>query len=364
MKSSVLGRSVPRKEGRDKVSGFTKYLDDLSLPHFLHGATVRSTIPRGRIKNIIFDPEIPWDEFTIVRPDDIPGKNCVALIQEDQPVLADGFVNHVEEAILLLAHPDTYLLQKAKKAVTIEYEPSRAVLNLDESLKGTEIIWGKDNLLKSYLLEKGDVGSIWAEADFVIEGSYETGAQEQLYIEPQGMMALVTPQEGVTVWGSMQCPFYVHKALKSVFLVSDEKIRVIQTETGVGFGGKEDYPSMLAIHAGLLSLKSGKPVKIVYSRSEDMAATTKRHPSKTRIKTGVSKDGKILGAEVEFLIDGGAYATVSPVVLSRGTLHATGPYLIDHVRINAKALATNHPPHGAFRGFGAPQSIFALDINE
>src|SRR5207245_1952358 len=136
---------------------------------------------------------------------------------------------------------------------------------------------------------------------------------------------------------------------------------VIQTETGGGFGGKEEYPSMIAGHAALLAWKSGLPVKMIYDRAEDMAATTKRHPSRTSHKTAVTKDGKPLAMEIDFVIDGGAYCTLSPVVLSRGTIHATGPYFCPNVRVRARAVATSTPPHGAFRGFGAPQSFFALE---
>src|SRR5438067_6393942 len=140
-----------------------------------------------------------------------------------------------------------------------------------------------------------------------------------------------------------------------------EKVRVVQVETGDACAGKEEYPSMIAGHAALLAMKSGRSVKIVYDRMEDMAATTKRHPSRTRHRTAVSKDGRILGGEIEFTIDGGAYATLSSVVLSRGTIHAGGPYYWPNVRIRAKAVAINAPPHGAFRGFGAPQSLFAME---
>jgi CO/xanthine dehydrogenase Mo-binding subunit len=159
----------------------------------------------------------------------------------------------------------------------------------------------------------------------------------------------------------MQCPYYVHKALVKLFALPEDRIRVIQTETGGGFGGKEEYPSMIAGHAALLSLKSGKPVKMIYDRAEDMVVTTKRHPSRTRHKTAVTKDGKLLAMDIEFIVDGGAYCTLSPVVLSRGTIHAAGPYYCPNVRIRSSAVATNVPPHGAFRGFGAPQSIFALE---
>src|SRR6202011_5128934 len=203
--------------------------------------------------------------------------------------------------------------------------------------------------------------SAWADADLIVEGEYQTGAQEQLYIEPQGMIAKFDRQEGVTVWGSMQCPYYVHKALMPLLKLPSDKVRVIQTETGGAFGGKEEYPSIIACHAALLARKSGKTVKLIYDRAEDMAATTKRHPSRTRHRTAVSRDGKLLAMEIDFVVDGGAYATLSSVVLSRGTIHAAGPYACPNIRIRSKGVATNAPPHGAFRGFGAPQSLFALE---
>ncbi len=203
--------------------------------------------------------------------------------------------------------------------------------------------------------------AVWSQAAHIVEGEYATGAQEQLYIEPNGMVAVANAEDGVTVWGSMQCPYYVHKALVALFGLPPEKIRVIQQETGGAFGGKEEYPSMIAGHAALLAWKSGCPVKLIYDREEDMAATTKRHPSRTRHKTAVAADGKLLAMDIDFAIDGGAYATLSAVVLSRGTIHAAGPYKCDNVRVSSKAVATNTPPHGAFRGFGAPQSLFALE---
>jgi CO/xanthine dehydrogenase Mo-binding subunit len=357
----IVGKSVPRKEGRDKVTGRSQYIDDMVLPDMLFGATVRSQIPRGRIKKIKFGPGIDWDEFTIVSAKDVPGKNCISLIGDDQPCLASESVNHPEEPILLLAHPDRHLLPKAVEAVSIEYEPLPAIFTIEESEVHREIIWGEDNVFKTYLIEKGDVDGVWEKADYVVEGEYTTGAQEQLYIENNGMIAAFGPVQGITVWGSLQCPYYIHKALMALSDLPAEKVRVVQMETGGAFGGKEEYPSMIAAHAALLAMKSGRPVKIIYDRMEDMAATTKRHPSRTRMRTAVSRDGKILGGEIDFTIDGGAYLTLSPVVLSRGAIHAGGPYYWPHVRIRAKAVATNAPPHGAFRGFGAPQSLFAME---
>src|ERR1041385_6468321 len=356
-----IGKPVPRKEGRKKVTGQALYVDDLSFPDMLHGATVRSPVARGKITNISFDGDIPWHEFVIVTAKDIPGANYVALILNDQPYLADGFVNHPEEPVLLLAHKDKCLVEEGRRNVRIESEELPAVFSLEDSLAKKEIIWGEDNVFKKFLVDKGNVDKAWANADFIVEGEYETGAQEQLYIENNGAIAIANPNEGVTVWGSMQCPYYVHKALLKLFPLTEDQVRVIQTETGGGFGGKEEYPSLLAGHAALLSWKSGKPVKMIYDRAEDMVATTKRHPSRTYHKTAVTKDGKLVAMEIEFIVDGGAYCTLSPVVLSRGTIHAAGPYFCPHVRIRSSAVATNAPPHGAFRGFGAPQSIFALE---
>jgi CO/xanthine dehydrogenase Mo-binding subunit len=357
----IVGVSVPRKDGRDKVTGRAQYVDDMILPGLLYGATVRSSIPRGRIRQIRFDSKIPWNDYVVVSAKDIPGKNCIALIADDQPCLAENFINHSEEPILLLAHLDRHALRKAVNAILIEYDVLPAVFTMEESERGSEIIWGSDNTFKKYVIQKGDVDSIWEKAEYIVEAEYRTGAQEQLYIENNGMIAMFDPEHGITVWGSLQCPYYVHKALMTLCNLPADKVRVVQVETGGAFGGKEDYPSMIAGHAALLAIKSGKPVKIIYDRLEDMAATTKRHPSRTRHRTAVSKDGKILGGTIDFTIDGGAYATLSSVVLSRGAIHAGGPYYWPNVRITARAAATNLPPHGAFRGFGAPQSLFAME---
>jgi len=361
LSARVIGTSIQRKEGREKVIGSARYVDDLTFPGMLFGATVRSSLARGHIRDIHFESGIPWTEFVIVTGRDIPSKNCVALLIEDQPCLAEQVINHPEEPVVLLAHPDKYLLEEARRAVRIKIDPLPAVFNITDSLARNEVIWGQDNVFKSFQVEKGNVDAVWSHADFIVDGEYETGAQEQLYIEPQGMIAQANPADGVTVWGSLQCPYYVHKALVRLFGLPKDRIRVVQTETGGGFGGKEEYPSMLACHAALLAWKSGKPVKMIYDRAEDMLATTKRHPSRTRHRTAVSRDGKLVAMEIDFSLDGGAYETLSPVVLSRGTIHAAGPYHCPNVRIHSRAVATNTPPHGAFRGFGAPQSVFAVE---
>ncbi len=357
----IVGAPVPRKEGAEKLLGRARYVDDIEREGMWHGATVRSTVPRAIIRSIGFDRTIDWNEFTVVTAADIPGQNHIQMIAADQPCLADCKVNHCDEPILLLAHQDKHKVRAAVNAVHIEYDLLPPVFTIEESERQQVVVWGADNLFKSFLLEKGDVDSAWATAAHIVEGEYRTGAQEHLYIENNGVIAEYSVDNGVTVWGSLQCPFYVHRSLLAVFDLPADKVRVIQTETGGAFGGKEDFPSTLASHAALLAMKSGHPVKMVYDRMEDLAATTKRHPSRVRHRTALDEKGKLLAMDIELATDGGAYSTLSSTVLSRATLHSPGPYVCPNVRVQSRSWATNTVPYGAFRGFGAPQAVFAIE---
>ncbi|HKQ75878.1 MAG TPA: xanthine dehydrogenase family protein molybdopterin-binding subunit [Blastocatellia bacterium] len=357
----VVGQNVLRKEGYEKLTGSARYIDDIALEGMLFGKTVRSAIPRGRIKTITFDPDYDWSRVVIADYRDIPGDNYVALIENDQPLLAETEIRHCDEPILLIAAESKHEAEIAARRVIIEYEESPPLLTMEQALNRDEIIYGSDNVFKSFLIARGDVDEGFKQADRIIAGEYRVPHQEQLYIETQGMIAI--PAKGsMTIMGSMQCPYYVHKAIKQLFNLDDEQAIVIQTTTGGGFGGKEEYPSMIAAHAALLAHKAQRPVKMIYDRSEDIAATPKRHPGIIRHRTGVMNDGRLLASEIEILFDGGAYATLSSVVLSRGAIHAQGPYKCDNVRITARAVATNTPPNGAFRGFGAPQVTFAYEM--
>ena len=344
---NAVGTNVPRKDGIGKATGRVQYADDLVFPGMLHGRTIRTTIPCGRIKDIRY--EFDTAGFTICDHRDIPGRNIVSLIVDDQPCLVEREVRHVAEPVVLLAHESRDALLGA--TVAIDYEPAVAVFDPMRS----------DKVLKELLIEKGNLNRGFANADVIVEGVYRTGHQEHVYIETNGVIA-VPEKNGITVYGSIQCPFYVDRALR-VLLGPERHVRVVQTETGGGFGGKEEYPSMLACHATLLALKASRPVKIVYDRVEDMLATTKRHPSIVRHRTGVKKDGRITAMDVDVVIDGGAYVTLSPVVLSRGGIHAAGPYRCANTRIRGRAMCTNTPPNGAFRGFGAPQTQFAMEVH-
>ncbi len=351
---------MKRVEGLSKLTGRELYVDDLSVDGCLWGATVRSPSPRGRIRSIRLGDSVDWSEFTVVDHQDIPGSNSVYLIEEDQPVLAADHVRHLHEPVLLLAHPDRESLRRAVAAVDIEVDPEPPVLDFRLRPRPDQIQYGDDNVLKHLRIEKGEVERALSKAPHVIEGVYETGAQEHVYLETQGMVAW--EEDGViTVTGSMQCPYYIVDAFKHALDRPEDRIRIIQSATGGGFGGKEEFPSGIALHAALLALKAGRPVKLIYDRSEDMAVSTKRHPSRVRHRTGVDADGRLLAQDIEVVLDGGAYVTLSPVVLSRSIIHAAGPYACENVRIDGRAMFTNSPPFGAFRGFGAPQGLFACE---
>jgi CO/xanthine dehydrogenase Mo-binding subunit len=342
----AVGRNVLRKEGHEKVTGLARYIDDIRFADVLYVRTIRSSVAAGEIADVRYN--FDRTGFTIVDHHDIPGRNLVALIDEDQPSLAATHVRHVAEPIVLLAHSDRTRLAAAEVAViyretTPNFDPERS-----------------DVSFKSIAINKGQLDRGMAESDLVVEGEYRAGHQEQLYIEPNGVVA-VPENGGVTLYGSLQCPYYVHRALTVLLGLPAEKVRVVQTETGGGFGGKEEYPSMIAGHAALMAMKSGRPAKLIYDRVEDMLATTKRHPAIVRHRTGVKKDGRLTAMEIDVVLDGGAYATLSAVVLSRGMIHASGPYRCDHIRARGRATMTNTPPNGAFRGFGAPQTQFAIE---
>ncbi len=349
------GTAPLRREGPAKLVGAAKYADDLVFPGAWYGATIRSTDAHATFTALQLDPGFDWSTVVVVTSADIPGDNVVSSIKADQPILVPigGEIQHHAEPLALLAAPDKATLRAARQAARVVTSTLPAVFDPLVS----------DHVFAVYELASGDLDAAFAAADFVLEGEYRVGHQEQLYIENNAMIAVPSDDGGVTVHGSLQCPYYVHTALKRGLAIDDRQARVVQAETGGGFGGKEEYPSIIALHAALLAQKAGRPVRMIYDRHEDLAATTKRHPAIVRHRTAVTRDGRLLAQDIEVVMDGGAYCTLTPVVLSRGALHAGGPYRCPNVRIRARATQTNTPPNGAFRGFGAPQVQFATETH-
>ncbi len=344
-------RSVPRVDAAAKLTGAALYTDDLQVPGAWHGCIVRAAEPHARLLRIEPDPGFDWSRVVLLTAADVPGENVIHLMRDDQPVLAADEIRHVGEPVALVAAPDLATARAARDHVRLVTEPLPAVTDL----------LAAPVVFQRYDITKGDPEAGFAAADVVVEGTYRVGPQEHVYIEPQAMIAVPRPDGGVVIHGSLQCPYYVHAAVCRALGLDAARCTIIPEETGGGFGGKEEFPSGLAIQAAMLALRVGRPVRLVFERHEDIAVSTKRHPGVIRHRTGVTRDGTLVAQDVDIVLDSGAYQTLSSVVLSRAALHAGGPYACPNVHIHARAVQTNLPPAGAFRGFGAPQAEFAAE---
>ncbi|MFH1956946.1 MAG: xanthine dehydrogenase family protein molybdopterin-binding subunit [bacterium] len=354
-----VGKSEIRKDAAPKVTGAALFTDDRKFPGMLYGATIRSPKPRIRILGID-DKEARKLKGVagIYYAKDIPGCNIVPLVFMDYPFLADKEAEFQGQAIGLVAAGDILTARKAVRLVKVKYRELPAVFDPLESLKKKmPKIYGKDNVFKKFVIKKGNLKK--AAPDVEIEDTFTTNYQVHAYLETQAAVAVPQDDGGMNVYGSMQCPFYVQDAVKKVLGIPYNKVRIIQQTTGGAFGGKEDVPSIVCGHAALLAHLTEKPVKIIYTREEDFQSMSKRHPGWAKIKYGAKKNGKIVSCKVKYVLDGGAFATLSPIVLWRGTVHAAGPYDIPNVLVETYAVATNKVPCGAYRGFGQPQIAFA-----
>ncbi len=357
----IIGRSFPRFDGPVKAAGETKFLADIDIEGCWIGGVVRSDTARGKLLGVSKLPGFDESGAVLVTASDIPGENFVAIVRTDYPALADGVVNYVSQAVALVAAPNESALKAAMPLVRVDIEPLPPIFTIEESLAKKEVIWGTDNVIDEYHTSRGDIDRGFAEADVVVEGEWSTGLHEQMYLETQGMSAWLRPDGTMELLGSLQCPFYVHGAVQKALGFTAEQVVVRQSATGGAFGGKEDYPSILGVYAALLAYHTHHPVKIIFDRMEDLLVSPKRHPSQSRYKLGLKRDGKITALDVDMYLDSGAYTTLSRVVLQRTHLHVAGAYYVPNVRIRSRAMATNTPPTGAFRGFGAPQAIFAME---
>ncbi|TFH09399.1 MAG: xanthine dehydrogenase [Candidatus Atribacteria bacterium] len=366
-RTTLIGAALPRPDAVGKVRGEAKYVDDLVFHGMLHGRVVRSPHPHARLLSIDTQAALQNPAVAcVVTSDDVPGDNVVHVIYDDQPALAKHVVRYVGEPVALVAASSRAAAKAAADSLVIRYEELPTVSDPVEALRPespvivslAEAAEGGGNLFNEMVLYKGDISRGFSDADVTIEGEYQTGYQEHAYIETQGAIAVPEDSGSFAIYGSMQCPFYVQRAVSKVLGLPMAKIRVIQTTTGGAFGGKEDVPSQICSLAALMAWQSRRPVKLVLDRGEDILTTSKRHPARVRYRTGAKLDGSITAIDVDVILDAGAYQTLSSAVLWRSLCTAAGPYRIPHVRVNAKSVATNTVPNGAFRGFGSPQVIF------
>ena len=357
----MIGENAPRADAESKARGTLQYAADRSYPQLLHGAIVRSPCAHGRLRGIHKRPGVDWDQIVFATAADIPGDPQVRMISADMPFLAADELLYKGEPVALVAAATPELAAAARALVEVEVETLPALLSLDELVAAHQA--GASELVthSHWQLGHGEVDAAIASAEVIVERCYTTPHQEQAYLETNVMTAIPEPDGGMRVEGSLQCPYYVAPAVAAMLGWGLDRLHVLALPMGGAFGGKEDYPSQLGGHAALLAHLSAKPVRIVLERSEDIATTTKRHPSWIRIRAGAQRDGTLRGVRIEIVFDGGAYVTMSPVVLSRGAIHAAGPYRWPAVAIDARAYRTHTPPNGAFRGFGVPQAAFAIE---
>jgi len=342
---SDISKSIKKVDSDEKSIGKATYVSDIKMPGMLYAKTLRSPYSKANIISRKY-PSLE-DGYFIIDYNDIPGKNFVKIIFEDMPVFAVSEVTYYQEPILLIVGPNKLKVLEILEQIEIEYE----VLTPEFEYVNSAI---------NYKFNKGDIESAKKQATKVIEYQYNTPYQEQLYIEPQGMIGYFEGNQ-INLIGSIQCPYYVKNAVISILDCKDDYVRVVQSTVGGAFGGKEEFPSLIACQLAVAVEKLQKPIKLIYEREEDMEVTTKRHPAKINLKAHI-KDNEILGIESEVGIDAGANIGLSGVVLSRALIASTGVYTIDNLDVKGDVFITNTVPNGAFRGFGAPQMLFAIEM--
>lgn len=343
----------------EEATGEAKYIADRHYPGLLEGRFFRSSCPRGVINSVEL-PELP-EGYHLFGADDVPGQNVLPIVEIDWPAFAGTEVRYVGQVMYLLVGPDPDVIDKLLKEIKVEYTPLTPAYTIEQSKACIDgAIHSTNNVLDTHTLTKGDVEDGFARAVTIIEETCSTGYQEHIYLETQGCVGY--PEDGkIVIEGSMQCPFYVHHCM--AVLLGHDRVRAIQCPTGGGFGGKEDYPDVIAGPLAVAVEKLQKPIRIVLERSEDIQFTSKRHPVEFNYKTGVDADGNIIAMELDFDINSGAYLSLSGIVLQRSLTTATNVYDIPNVRVVGHAWTTNTVPTGAFRGFGSPQTCFCMETH-
>lgn len=358
---NTISESIKRYDFEDKIQGKAIYTPDFHPKGMIYAKTLRSKVPRAKILSIKIPP-LPEGYF-VVDHHDIPAKNIIPVVFEDQPIFAFDEVNYIGEPILLVVGPKKDVIVEIINRIIVEYQTISPILNIEDAESGNAPFIFKDQpYFVHYEYSKGNLEESVKRAKRVITDEFKTGYQEQAYLETQSMVATFDGNT-LCVQGSMQCPYYIVEALKVALGWDQSRIRVIQMPTGGAFGGKEEFPSIPGVHAALAAIKSKKPVQLVYDRQEDIQCSSKRHPSIINIKSYLDENNIIIARDIKVKTDGGAYAGLSSVVLQRMIFSVAGCYNVGNLQIKGTAFATNNVVTGAFRGFGGPQAFFAIETH-
>jgi CO/xanthine dehydrogenase Mo-binding subunit/aerobic-type carbon monoxide dehydrogenase small subunit (CoxS/CutS family) len=358
-----IGKNVRRIDTPSKVAGRLKYAGDMLMPGMLHVQVLRSPHAHARIVSIDTSAAEAMDGVEgVITSADVPGQDGFGVFVNDQPVMARGKVRYVGEAVAAVAAADPLTAKRAAAAIKVTYEPLPAVFDADEAMRpGAPILhdYAPDNVTKHIPIRVGDVEKGFAASDLVVEETYSTQAIEHAYLEPEAGLAYVDHDDVVTIVSPDQNITHHRHMLARIIAKPISKVRFIMSPVGGGFGGKEDmiYQGMLA----LLAMKTRAPVRLVFTREESIISTAKRHPSRTSLRMGLTRDGRIRALAMKMICDGGAYGLSTEGVMRKAAILAAGPYAIPNVRVDTYGIYTNNTPSGAFRSFGALQTAFATE---
>lgn len=357
----TIGQSVVRPDAYAKVTGTACYAADLRFPGMLHAAVVRSAHPHARVLGIEVGPAraLPG-VVAVLTAADVPGRPNHGLIRKDWPALVGvgEKVRYIGDALAVVAAETAAQAEAAREAIQVEYEVLPGVFIPQAGLQeGAPAVHASGNLLKHIEVRKGEIAAGFAQADVVVEETFETPTIEHAFLEPEAAVAV--PTSPLVLYVGSQIPFADREQVAAALGLSEEQVRIVQPAVGGAFGGKEDIS--VQIHAALAAYHTGRPVKLVLSRAESIRVHPKRHATTIRLRVGATREGRLTAVEGEIWGDAGAYASLSEAVMTRTATHAAGPYVVPHVSVDCYAVYTNNPPSGAMRGFGVPQSAFAME---
>jgi nicotinate dehydrogenase large molybdopterin subunit len=361
--------SLVNVDAPDKVSGRTRYIHDMMAPGALIAKVLRSPLPHARIAAIDVTPAlaIPGVHAAITHADFVED-GAFGWPMRDATILATDKVRYVGEAIAAVAAETEAAAQAGIEAITISYEALPVVGSVDEAAApdapqvNTRAGSGEGNLCNTHLLRNGDPAPYLAEAPVTFEATYEMPHQEHAYLETEGAMAIPTPDGSVTVYANCQSPHINRDTMAQVLGLAQDQVRVIQPPIGGAFGGKDEVVYQTSAQAAKLALLSGRPVRLILSRSESLVASYKRQAMRSHILLGADEAGRLQAAKVHLMIDNGAYAAGTPLSSWRATMHAAGAYRYQAVHVDTEALYTNNGYAGAFRGFGNTQASAAVEL--
>jgi CO/xanthine dehydrogenase Mo-binding subunit/aerobic-type carbon monoxide dehydrogenase small subunit (CoxS/CutS family) len=358
-----IGKNVRRIDTPSKVSGRLKYAADMTMPGMLHVQVLRSPHAHARIVSIDTSAAEAIEGVAgIITSADVPGEDGFGVFVNDQPVMAQDKVRYVGEAVAAVAAEDSLIAKRALSSINVVYAPLPSVFDPEEALcPGAPVLhdYAPDNVTKHIPIRVGDTEKGFAESDLVIEETYSTQPIEHAYLEPEAGLTYVDHDGVVTIVSPDQNITHHRHMLARIIAKPISKVRFIMSPVGGGFGGKEDmiYQGMLA----LLAMKTQRPVRLVFTREDSIISTAKRHPSRTVLRMGLMRDGRIRALRMKMICDGGAYGLSTEGVMRKAAILAAGPYVIPNVRVDTFGIYTNNTPSGAFRSFGALQTAFATE---